>query len=123
MKFDETVKSRFFPFPSFWRRPESSIFNKFWMPDQVRHDELRTFYEIIKFNPAFFISAILFLLIISSGAGGHAGEKNLAPAPMAMVEQPTAEFARVVAGTPVEHRFTVKNKGTARLDIINVYSG
>ncbi|MDA8404955.1 MAG: hypothetical protein M0Z56_12300 [Desulfobacteraceae bacterium] len=74
----------------------------------------------MKFKPAFFISAILFLLIFSDG---QAGEKNLAPAPLAVVEQPNAEFARVVAGTPVEHRFTVKNRGTARLDIINVYSG
>jgi len=26
----------------------SSNFGTFWMPDQVRHDELGTFYEIIK---------------------------------------------------------------------------
>jgi hypothetical protein len=30
---------------SFRRRPESSEFNKFWMPDQVRHDGFETFYE------------------------------------------------------------------------------
>jgi hypothetical protein len=35
-------------------RPESRDFSKFWMPDQVRHDELGTFYETIKIN-AFFL--------------------------------------------------------------------
>jgi len=33
---------------SFRRKPESSKFNYFWMPDQVRHDGFETFYEIIK---------------------------------------------------------------------------
>jgi len=28
-------------------RPESSRFNAFWMPDQVRHDDFETFYETI----------------------------------------------------------------------------
>jgi hypothetical protein len=28
--------------------PESSDFNKFWMPDQVRHDAIATFYGAIK---------------------------------------------------------------------------
>jgi hypothetical protein len=32
---------------SFRRRRESSDFNMFWMPDQVRHDELGTFCETI----------------------------------------------------------------------------
>ncbi len=32
-------------------KPESSNFNKLWMPDQVRHDGVGTFYEavIVKF--------------------------------------------------------------------------
>jgi hypothetical protein len=35
-------------------RPESSDFSMFWMPDQVRHDELGTYYETIKLqNPKF----------------------------------------------------------------------
>ena len=29
-------------------KPESSNFNYFWMPDQVRHDGFGTFYEAIK---------------------------------------------------------------------------
>jgi len=33
---------------SFRRKPESSKFNYFWMPDQVRHDGFGTFYEIVK---------------------------------------------------------------------------
>ena len=28
-------------------KPESSKFNAFWMPDQVRHDDFETFYEIV----------------------------------------------------------------------------
>ena len=35
---------------SFRRMPESSNFNKFWMPDQVRHDGFGTFYENVKLN-------------------------------------------------------------------------
>ena len=36
--------SRFFSaFLSFRRKPESSFFSMFWMPDQVRHDELGLF--------------------------------------------------------------------------------
>jgi hypothetical protein len=27
--------------------PESSKFNAFWMPDQVRHDDFETFYGIV----------------------------------------------------------------------------
>jgi len=34
---------------SFRRKPESSKFNYFWMPDQVRHDGFGTFYEIVNF--------------------------------------------------------------------------
>ncbi|MGD8292360.1 MAG: hypothetical protein PVF37_11695, partial [Desulfobacterales bacterium] len=33
---------------SFRRRPESSKFIKFWMPDQVRHDKLGIFCVINK---------------------------------------------------------------------------
>jgi len=35
------------PFLSFRRMPESSDINKFWMPDQVRHDDFGTFYETV----------------------------------------------------------------------------
>jgi hypothetical protein len=31
-------------------KPESSNFNKFWMPDQVRHDGVGTFYEAVIFD-------------------------------------------------------------------------
>ena len=31
-------------------QPESSNFNVFWMPDQVRHDDFETFYEFIFIN-------------------------------------------------------------------------
>jgi hypothetical protein len=31
-------------------KPESSKFNYFWMPDQVRHDGFGTFYEGISFS-------------------------------------------------------------------------
>jgi hypothetical protein len=41
------VKDRFSIFLSFRRKPESSKFNRFWMPDQVRHDDWRTFYEFV----------------------------------------------------------------------------
>ncbi|MEA1946268.1 MAG: hypothetical protein U9N83_03075, partial [Thermodesulfobacteriota bacterium] len=37
-------------FLSFRRKPESSKFNGFWMPDQVRHDGFGTFYETININ-------------------------------------------------------------------------
>ncbi|BBO75519.1 hypothetical protein DSCW_29360 [Desulfosarcina widdelii] len=36
--------------PSFLRMPESSYFNMFWMPDQVRHDESVTFCETVKID-------------------------------------------------------------------------
>jgi len=29
-------------------KPESSKFNKFWMQEQVRHDDFEAFYEIVK---------------------------------------------------------------------------
>ncbi len=48
IKLDEPVKSQFFRLLSFRRTPESSDFNMFWMPDQVRHDDSRTFYETVK---------------------------------------------------------------------------
>jgi hypothetical protein len=38
-KIDEFVKSQKINSLSFRRKPESSVFSKFWMPDQVRHDE------------------------------------------------------------------------------------
>jgi hypothetical protein len=38
--FDGLVKSRKSLKTSFRRKPESSDFSMFWMPDQVRHDEL-----------------------------------------------------------------------------------
>jgi len=40
---DGPVKSQNITFLSFRRKPESSHFNTFWMPDQVRHDELGLF--------------------------------------------------------------------------------
>ncbi|MGB2928067.1 MAG: hypothetical protein WBB70_04050, partial [Desulfobacterales bacterium] len=42
-KVDNLVKSRKSLKTSFLRKPESSDFSMFWMPDQVRHDELRLF--------------------------------------------------------------------------------
>jgi len=47
LNLDGLVKSQNFNLASFRRRPESSVFNMFWMPDQVRHDESGTFYETI----------------------------------------------------------------------------
>ena len=41
--FDGLVKSRKSLKTSFRRRPESNDFSMFWMPDQVRHDELGLF--------------------------------------------------------------------------------
>jgi len=35
-------------FLSFRPKPVSSYFNKFWMPDRVRHDGFKIFYESIK---------------------------------------------------------------------------
>ena len=49
-KYDELVINQEFPFLSFRRKPESSIFNTFWMPDQVRHDGFGTFYETVKYD-------------------------------------------------------------------------
>jgi hypothetical protein len=40
---DEFVKSQKINFLSFRRKPESSDFSTFWMPDQVRHDECGLF--------------------------------------------------------------------------------
>jgi hypothetical protein len=37
---------------SFRRKPESSEFNEFWMPDHVRHDGFETFYELVKVGVA-----------------------------------------------------------------------
>jgi hypothetical protein len=39
----------FFTFSSFRRKPESSRFDPFWMPDQVRHDDLGISYMIRTF--------------------------------------------------------------------------
>src|SRR4030042_4633501 len=39
---------------SFRRKPESSKFNMLWMPDQVRHDDFRTFYELLTIHPIIF---------------------------------------------------------------------
>jgi hypothetical protein len=36
-------KLRFHKKASFRRKPESSVFKGLWMPDQVRHDEIRDF--------------------------------------------------------------------------------
>ncbi len=38
MNLNEVEKVSKTLFPSFRRKPESSFFNGFWMPDQVRHD-------------------------------------------------------------------------------------
>ncbi|MEA3417324.1 MAG: RsmD family RNA methyltransferase [Thermodesulfobacteriota bacterium] len=54
IKSDKLVKSQKIPFPSFRRKPESSKFNKVWMPDQVRHDVFGTFYDAIKSDKAAF---------------------------------------------------------------------
>jgi hypothetical protein len=43
--FDGLVKSQKMHILSFRRKPESSNFNMFWMPDQVRHDEFGLFTE------------------------------------------------------------------------------
>jgi hypothetical protein len=43
IKIDGPAKVAFPVFLSFRRKPESSQFNMFWMPDQVRHDDLGTF--------------------------------------------------------------------------------
>jgi len=40
----DSLKIEKITFSSFRRMPESSGFNAFWMPDQVRHDESVTFY-------------------------------------------------------------------------------
>ena len=40
---DGLVKSQKNNLLSFRRKPESSNFNMFWMPDQVRHDGIRLF--------------------------------------------------------------------------------
>ena len=48
---DELVKSQkstLFVIPAKAKQRESSNFNRFWMPDQVRHDGFWTFYESIK---------------------------------------------------------------------------
>jgi hypothetical protein len=47
---DELVKSQkstLFVIPAKAKQRESSNFNGFWMPDQVRHDGFWTFYESI----------------------------------------------------------------------------
>jgi len=44
-KFDGFVKSQKMHILSFRRKPESSNFSMFWMPDQVRHDEFGLFTE------------------------------------------------------------------------------
>jgi hypothetical protein len=45
-RIDEFVKSQKINFLSFRRKPESSDFSTFWMPDQVRHDEKNQFFVI-----------------------------------------------------------------------------
>ena len=47
-KLDSLEKVRNSLLLSFRRKPEFSDFSTFWMPDQVRHDDLGTFYEFIK---------------------------------------------------------------------------
>ena len=49
-------KVTFSVFLSFRRKPESSKFNMFWMPDQVRHDDAGTFLRNRQYwNLEFFI--------------------------------------------------------------------
>ena len=45
-------------------KPESSNFNAFWMPDQVRHDGFGTFYEAINILFILFLEYHIFLLSI-----------------------------------------------------------
>jgi len=52
LKFKSEHQVRKHHFLSFRRKPESSNFNMFWMPDQVRHDVFGTFYECTKFVTA-----------------------------------------------------------------------
>jgi hypothetical protein len=46
-------------------QPESSNFNAFWMPDQVRHDDFETFYRIVN---------ITSLSIVATAANTSVGE-------------------------------------------------
>ena len=55
--FNEVVRSRFSSFPSFRRKPKSSKFDGFWMPDHVRHDgvsarKLSSFETITRAGPS-----------------------------------------------------------------------
>jgi len=65
-KIDDFVKVNFPLVPSFRRKPESSKFNVFWMLDQVRHDDSRTFYETIKIEAVYFQKAKLLFKKCSS---------------------------------------------------------
>jgi len=47
---DSFVNSRFCVVLSFRRKPESSKANRFWMPDQVRHDDQESFYKFINID-------------------------------------------------------------------------
>ncbi|RJP84939.1 MAG: hypothetical protein C4518_17690 [Desulfobacteraceae bacterium] len=75
----------------------------------------------MRFITFFFITAFLSVLGIVSA--GQTIAKEAVAAPIAIVEQTAIEFSPVIAGTEVEHRFSVLNKGNAPLNIINVYSG
>ncbi|RJQ77471.1 MAG: hypothetical protein C4519_13320 [Desulfobacteraceae bacterium] len=43
--------------------------------------------------------------------------------PDAYLPQTVYEFKPVVEGTPIEHEFTIQNRGTATLEILDLKSG
>ncbi|MGD9357559.1 MAG: hypothetical protein PVH85_01710, partial [Desulfobacterales bacterium] len=55
LRLINSQKVGFSDLTSFRRRPESSKFKGFWIPDQVRHDGRWTFYGTVKIEELSFV--------------------------------------------------------------------
>jgi hypothetical protein len=73
----------------------------------------------MRYRKVFCIWGVLCFLIIS----GAAAAETAGPLPKARVAQDRFAFSPVVAGTAVEHRFSIFNTGEAPLNIIDVHTG
>ena len=71
------VKSQKNNLLSFRRKPESSNFNMFWMPDQVRHDGIRLFTRASRLQASkWVVAGIIFLLLLFSSCSKKIPEQR-----------------------------------------------
>jgi hypothetical protein len=63
-----------------------------------------------------FLVTVLMMIPLSYGA-------EVAEGPVAVLPSPSFEFATVADGTEVTHEFSVRNAGSAVLDILEIKTG